>query len=189
MTTATVRHVVWLAAALLDGAIPGIAAAAASSEARSIGASSTTSGQQPATRFGHDLIVRLEHLPKRYSCDDLWYRFRDVLRALGARADFTARPERAEIQPGTGTWKDGDCALLRQIKSTLLPAISAKVVNFHLACGASPIAKPPFELTVTTLLPAEGSGAAVASTATTTGLDARTASAAEASVPGATTHH
>jgi len=36
----------------------------------------------------HDLIVGFEHLPKLYSCDDLWYKFRDVLRALGARPDM-----------------------------------------------------------------------------------------------------
>jgi hypothetical protein len=36
----------------------------------------------------HDLIIRLEHLPKVYSCDDLWYKFRDVLLAIGARPDL-----------------------------------------------------------------------------------------------------
>lgn len=36
----------------------------------------------------HDLIVRLEHLPTVYSCDDLWYKFHDVLRAIGARPDL-----------------------------------------------------------------------------------------------------
>jgi hypothetical protein len=36
----------------------------------------------------HDLIVRLDHLPQIYSCDDLWYKFRDVLRAIGARPDL-----------------------------------------------------------------------------------------------------
>lgn len=43
---------------------------------------------QPAVWTPHDLIVGFEHLPKVYSCDDLWYKFRDVLRALGARPDM-----------------------------------------------------------------------------------------------------
>jgi hypothetical protein len=42
---------------------------------------------QPAVWRAHDMIVSLHNLPKQYSCDDLWYKFRDVLLALGARAD------------------------------------------------------------------------------------------------------
>ena len=42
---------------------------------------------QPAVWTAHDLIVSFDHLPKIYSCDDLWYKFRDVLRAIGARPD------------------------------------------------------------------------------------------------------
>lgn len=41
----------------------------------------------PAVWTQHDLVIPLHHLPKSYSCDDLWYKFRDVLRALGARPD------------------------------------------------------------------------------------------------------
>ena len=33
----------------------------------------------------HELIVSLNDLPRAYSCDDLWYRFHDVLVAIGAR--------------------------------------------------------------------------------------------------------
>lgn len=47
---------------------------------------------QPAVWTPHDLIVSLDHLPKLYSCDDLWYKFRDVLRAIGARADMRILP-------------------------------------------------------------------------------------------------
>ncbi len=43
---------------------------------------------QAATWRPHDMIVSLHHLPQRYSCDDLWYKFRDVLLALGARPDM-----------------------------------------------------------------------------------------------------
>jgi hypothetical protein len=44
---------------------------------------------EPAAWTAHDLIVRFEHLPKIYSCDDLWYKFRDVLRTIGARPDLS----------------------------------------------------------------------------------------------------
>ena len=43
---------------------------------------------QPAVWTPHDLIVSFDHLPRIYSCDDLWYKFRDVLRAIGARPDI-----------------------------------------------------------------------------------------------------
>jgi hypothetical protein len=46
-------------------------------------------GTAPAVWMQHDLVVRLHHLPKSYSCDDLWYKFRDVLLVLGARPDPT----------------------------------------------------------------------------------------------------
>ena len=41
-----------------------------------------------ATWRAHDLIVGLHDLQRSYSCDDLWYKFRDVLLALGARPDM-----------------------------------------------------------------------------------------------------
>jgi hypothetical protein len=44
--------------------------------------------QPPATAaqwMPHELIVSLTDLPRAYSCDDLWYRFHDVLSAIGAR--------------------------------------------------------------------------------------------------------
>jgi hypothetical protein len=40
--------------------------------------------EHPATWRPYDLIVDLNNLPHRYSCDDLWYKFHDVLRAMGA---------------------------------------------------------------------------------------------------------
>jgi hypothetical protein len=43
---------------------------------------------RPATWRPYDLIVDLHDLPQRYSCDDLWYKFRDVLLAMGARPDI-----------------------------------------------------------------------------------------------------
>lgn len=48
----------------------------------------------------HDIIVGLRDLPKRYSCNDLWYRLRDVLLAIGARADIQILPYRCEAALG-----------------------------------------------------------------------------------------
>lgn len=39
----------------------------------------------PAQWMPHELIVSLTDLPRAYSCNDLWYRFHDVLSAIGAR--------------------------------------------------------------------------------------------------------
>ncbi len=41
----------------------------------------------PALWAPHALIVDLDDLPKTYTCDELWYRFRAVLLELGARAN------------------------------------------------------------------------------------------------------
>ena len=34
------------------------------------------------------MLVKLQNLPKNYSCYDLWYKFRDVLQKIGARPDW-----------------------------------------------------------------------------------------------------
>jgi hypothetical protein len=46
----------------------------------------------PAQWRSYDLLVQFHELPKTYSCDELWYRFRDVLLTLGARAYLTITP-------------------------------------------------------------------------------------------------
>ena len=50
-------------------------------------APATAAPQYPAwaTWQQKDLIVKLDPLPKRYTCNALWYRFRDVLTAIGAK--------------------------------------------------------------------------------------------------------
>jgi hypothetical protein len=50
--------------------------------------------------MSHNLIVHLNHLPKRYSCNDLWYRFRDILLEIGARSDLKILPYRCESALG-----------------------------------------------------------------------------------------
>src|SRR5581483_9369254 len=141
---------------------------------------------QPAVWSPHALIVDLQNLPKRYSCDDLWYKFRDVLLAIGARpdmkilpyrcdrrsdslgnsprvqlefsipslvsgknarwAEITATPKTVRLEPGSPEHLDeSDCALLNQMRQTLLRAIHADVTGFRLACQAPAITrKPPF---------------------------------------------
>jgi hypothetical protein len=54
--------------------------------------SAQSSSAQPAAWLQHDLIVSLHDLPKTYSCNDLWYKFRDVLLEIGARADYKILP-------------------------------------------------------------------------------------------------
>jgi hypothetical protein len=41
-------------------------------------------------------LVDLHDLPQRYSCDDLWYKFRDVLLAMGGRPDIKILVYRCE---------------------------------------------------------------------------------------------
>ena len=55
-------------------------------------ASTTAPAAVPAQWRTYDLLVQFQDLPKTYSCDDLWYRFRDVLLTLGARAYMTITP-------------------------------------------------------------------------------------------------
>jgi len=40
----------------------------------------------------HAIIVDLDSLSKSYTCDELWYRFRAVLLAIGARGDLRVMP-------------------------------------------------------------------------------------------------
>jgi hypothetical protein len=47
---------------------------------------------QPAEWRTYALLVDFQVLPRTYSCDELWYKFRDVLRKLGARARMTITP-------------------------------------------------------------------------------------------------
>lgn len=42
-------------------------------------------GPGPAEWRPFDLLVELQELPRAYTCTELWYRFHDVLQALGAR--------------------------------------------------------------------------------------------------------
>src|SRR5438105_1886663 len=61
----------------------------------------TQDASQPAVWAPHALIVDLRNLPKHYTCDDLWYKFRDVLLAMGARPDMKILPYRCAGHAGS----------------------------------------------------------------------------------------
>ena len=46
----------------------------------------------PAEWKSYDLLLDFRALPRTYSCDELWYKVRDVLLQLGARAYMTITP-------------------------------------------------------------------------------------------------
>ncbi len=50
------------------------------------------SAPAPAEWETFDILVDFQNLPRTYSCDELWYKFRDLLQKLGARADMTITP-------------------------------------------------------------------------------------------------
>jgi len=113
----------------------------------------------------HSATVRFSDLPRRYSCDDLQSRVRDVLLALGARPDMSIQASECAIgpegyspklsiqfstvaasskpldrtvrlAPGQGSWGVGDCELMRQLKDKLLPQLGVQIVAFSLSCLA-----------------------------------------------------
>jgi hypothetical protein len=64
------------------------------------GAPMSVGTRWPATWQRRELIIDLHDLPKRYSCDDLWYKFRDVLERLGASSRMDILPYRCEPSLG-----------------------------------------------------------------------------------------
>jgi hypothetical protein len=62
--------------AVLAAALPALGGAAG-------GAGADVAG--PAQWRAFNILVALHDLPHNYTCDDLWYRFRDLLLAIGAR--------------------------------------------------------------------------------------------------------
>jgi hypothetical protein len=73
-------------------------------------------------------------------------------------------PETIQLRPGSPLSFDGDdCALLRQMKAALFPALSVHVVNYRLACQAPPSAQPRYDLSIAALIPTPAGAARVAS--------------------------
>jgi hypothetical protein len=65
----------------------GVAAAAVDAPAAPAATSST-----PARWRSYNFLVEFHDLPRTYSCDDLWYKVRDLLLRLGARPSMTLTP-------------------------------------------------------------------------------------------------
>jgi hypothetical protein len=141
---------------------------------------------RPAAWSYHDMIVDLHDLPKRYACDDLWYKFRDILLTIGARpnmeiipyqcnsfsprvqirfwlpeavsgsqasfASLQADQATVRLEPGHPRSLDAsDCALLQQVKGTLLAALPVRVVSYRFTCGAPPSTHRSFQVSVEAL--------------------------------------
>jgi len=85
------RHLCVIAAALVLGSC-----CRAEAEGPSLAEGGHTSAAVPAAVPAEwqtfDILVDFQSLPRTYSCDELWYKFRDVLRSLGARAYMTITP-------------------------------------------------------------------------------------------------
>src|ERR1700751_4938831 len=61
----------------------------------------TAEHAQPAIWASHSVIVDLKNLPRRYTCDELWYKFKGVLTTLGARPDMKIVPYGCALALGT----------------------------------------------------------------------------------------
>lgn len=169
----------------------GAVGAATASPASAAGARGSVS---PAQWRSWDLLVDLQNLPRAYTCNELWYRFHDVLLALGARpemrittfhcgttaaqstrspsvqlqfqlpsvlsaadaryADFSAVSATVLLKPGEPhSLTADDCELLRQINTTLLPALPVHVMRASLECQGASGARRPYALRVQALIP------------------------------------
>jgi len=168
-------------AALLLCALLGLARIAAAEDA-------SQSAPQPAYWAEHQEVDELDHLPKPYKCDDLFYKYRDILLRLGARPGikiytygcvraghaavgvpkvdlgyavprFTptvtgleARRQSVRLAPGEPkSLTADDCALLDDMRQTVIAAISSHIDDHAFDCGS----KKHFELVVETLVPLE----------------------------------
>ena len=76
----------------------------------------------PATWRPYNLILDLHDLPQRYSCDDLWYKFRDVLLALGARPDMNILVYRCERGSNDENARSPQVQLKFSVPELLAPA-------------------------------------------------------------------
>jgi hypothetical protein len=69
-------------------ATAGSFSAALAADASRPAAPPSESAPTPAQWRSWDLLVDLQDLPRAYTCNELWYRFHDLLLALGARPDM-----------------------------------------------------------------------------------------------------
>jgi hypothetical protein len=97
---------------------------ATSMSAENAAAAAAPQPGHPATWRPYDLIVDLHDLPQRYSCDDLWYKFRDVLLAMGARPDIKILVYRCEPGLSDGNARSPRAQLRFSMPELLTPAQS-----------------------------------------------------------------
>jgi len=62
------------------------------SAGQTLASAAPTATPTPAEWKSYDVLLEFRALPRTYSCDELWYKVRDVLVELGARADMTVTP-------------------------------------------------------------------------------------------------
>ncbi len=107
---------------LAFAADPPVSSAAQTGTAKggaAAGAGAQVAGQ-PATWITRDVEVNLKDLPKTYSCDDLWYKLRGILLAVGARQYMAITP----YYCGQGATNDGRSPTL-DLKFQTLRALTA----------------------------------------------------------------
>jgi hypothetical protein len=109
--------------ALALGALGALGALAAPQA----GAAQTTSpaaSSVPAMWQTYDLIVNLDHLPRTYTCDDLWYEFRGIVLRLGAPgATLVITPYECSPSP-QGTLTSPRVEIRFQLPAPVLPQLA-----------------------------------------------------------------
>ena len=119
--------------------VPAAAVHAAASRAAT--AAAAPASPAPAAWHSYGLLIDLQGLPKTYSCDDLWYKFHDLLLALGARAYMTITPYHCGA-PGRGEERSPSVELEFQLpqpltgSATRYASISAVTRTLHVAPGS-----------------------------------------------------
>ncbi len=68
------------------------AAGTGESERGAVSTEATQGTGEPATWITSDIEVKLQSLPKAYSCDALWYKLHGILLAVGARQYMAINP-------------------------------------------------------------------------------------------------
>jgi hypothetical protein len=127
-------------ALLLAAATAAVAAAATTTR--------TPAPATPAEWRTYDVLLPFQDLPTSYSCDDLWYKFRDLLLKLGARAYMTVSPYHCGYVGG-GPAPSPSVELRFQLPQVLhgtaatrYAQISVVEKTIRLAPGAPPSLKP-----------------------------------------------
>ncbi len=102
-----------------DPLISGAAQTGTAKGGAAAGAAVQAAGE-PAAWITRDVELNLKDLPKTYSCDDLWYKLRGILLAIGAREYMAITP----YSCGHGAANDGRSPTL-ELKFQTLRALSA----------------------------------------------------------------